>query len=359
MVDLDITFVLPNINISGGTKAVFEFSNYLIKFGHRVNIVYPSIPMPGTGFALGPKKVFRRLRGLASNLFAGPDVGWFDLKARLVRAPFLYEKYIPDGDIIVATWWETAFFVDKYSRRKGKKYYLIQHHETWGGSADQVNKSYKLGLKNIVNSSWLKNILANQLNATVEALILHSPDLDQFFPERHKKPDTGIRILIPYRSQAWKGFDIGLKAYELVRETHPEAQLVVFGFRRGDSIPGYAEFHKKPVKGELRALYNSCDIFVFPSRLEGFGMPPMEAMACRLPVVTANVGAVPDYAIPGKTALVCPPGDHQCMAECIKLLIQDRALCGRIAREGYTHIINNFNWEKFSRQLETVFMDNQ
>jgi len=285
-------------------------------------------------------------------------VGWFPLEARLQMVPRFGAGCIPDGDVIVATWWETAYFVAGFPRAKGEKYYLVQHYETWGGPARRVDRTYRLGLRNIVNSSWLKQILEKRLEVPVEALILHSPDLEQFYPQPPASRGRGIRILMPYRRHRWKGLDVGFRAFEAVRRRHPDVRLVLFGLDFGDDVPAGARCHRRPVGDQLRGLYNSCDIFVFPSRKEGFGMPPMEAMACARAVVTTRVGAVADYAVEGETALVCPPGDPDCLARSIGRLIDDPALRRRIARAGYRHVTRHFGWEKSARQLEAVFLKN-
>jgi len=351
---MKITFVLPGIGLSGGVKAVFEFANYLQKRGHTVFVVYSLIPIK-----FGAK--WYNFRFLASALlhvirdFRRSDyLDWFDLKANLIKVPTLQENWIPNADIIVATWWETAYWVSKYSKQKGKKFYLAQHYETWGGPKKKVDNSYKLGLRIIVNSTWLKNILENEVGVKVESLIFHSPDREQFYSESKRRSDNTIRILMPYRRENWKGSEDGIKVFKIVKEKFPYAQLIMFGPELKSEIPICTKYHKRPSNSQLRRLYNSCDIFIFPSWYEGFGMPPMEAMACRLAVVTTNVGAVPDYAIPGKTALVSPPRDIKKMAQNVIKLIENKDLREEIAQNGCDYI-KQFTWGKATEQLEEVF----
>jgi hypothetical protein len=253
----------------------------------------------------------------------------------------------------VATWWETAYYVGRYSITRGEKFYLVQHHEVWGGPEKEVNGSFELALRNIVNSTWLKDILQVRLNAPVEAVILHAPDWDEFYPEKAEVQGNPITILMPYRKEKWKGIEDGIEAFEIVRQVHPEIRLVLFGPRAGKDIPAYAEFHERPYGDRLRKIYNACDIFVFPSRSEGFGMPPMEAMACKVAVATTDVGAIPDYATDGETALVSPPGCPRLLAKSIARLVEDQELRKRISEAGHNHI-RRFTWAKAARELEQV-----
>lgn len=345
---MQITFVLPGIGLSGGVKAVFEFANHLEKRGHKVSIVYPLVPL-----ALSLKG---KIRGSIGNILRGLRPSWFDLKAKIIRVPTLAEKYIPNADIIVATWWQTAYCVSKYNKKKGKKFYLVQHYEIWGGPEEEVNNSYKLGLKMVINSTWLKDILEGKLKQKAEALILHAPDREDFYPEIIKKGKNKIRVLMPFRDIYWKGAEDGIEAFKIAKKKYPHIQLVMFGPKWNKDVPSFAEFHLNPSNSELRKLYNSSSMFLFPSRSEGFGMPPMEAMACKIPVVATRVGAVPDYAISGKTALVSEAGDIEGLAQNIIELVKDKNKRKEIAENGYNYI-KHFTWENATEQLEKVFLN--
>ena len=137
---------------------------------------------------------------------------------------------------------------------------------------------------------------------------------------------------MPYRNLKWKGVNDGINAFEIVRKKYHDIQLVMFGPKLGKDVPAYVEFHEKPSNNKLRAVYNSCDIFLFPSHSEGFGMPPMEAMACKCAVVATNVGAVPDYAIPGETALISPPRMTELLAKNVIKLVENKKLRMKILR---------------------------
>jgi len=83
-------------------------------------------------------------------------------------------------------------------------------------------------------------------------------------------------------------------------------------------------------------------------------MPPMEAMACGIPVVATNVGAIPEYAIHGETALLSAPGDVEAMAKNIIKLIENKKERERIAAKALRRI-RNFTWEGATGELEEVF----
>ena len=82
----------------------------------------------------------------------------------------------------------------------------------------------------------------------------------------------------------------------------------------------------------LPALYSAAELFVFPSRYEGFGLPPVEAMACGTPVVCSDGGALPEVV--GKAAKVFPAGDVAALVQAIRLVLTDETLRQRVIADG-------------------------
>lgn len=351
---MKITFLLPNIELSGGVKVVFEYANRLYDRGHSVSVVYPLMRMRSGRSYFNSGYLSEVIKKGIVSILKGTYVDWFDLKADLIRVPTFSEKYIPNADVIVATWWETAFYVAGYHKNKGEKFYLIQSYEIWAGPKAKVDRTYQLGLHNIVVSSWLRNVIS-QLGVPVDGPVLNGVNLDEFYPERIERNDNDIRILMLYRRGEWKGIKDGLKAFEIVRRRYSNAKLVIFGFKpRENELPKDVEFHFRPTKENVRKIYNSCDIFCFPSHMEGFGLPPIEAMACGLPVVSTNVGAISDVAIHGKTALISEPKDVKALAQNIIELIKDKHKQELIAKAGHEYI-KQFTWDKAVDKMEGVF----
>lgn len=124
-----ITFILPRPSQKpiGGYRVVYEYADRLAGRGHQVTVLF-SLAEP-----LGPKWPLweRKLEGQLLN----PFPRWFKFKNRvqLSIVPEITDLYIPDGDAVFATWWASSYGIKDLSANKGEKYYLIQHHEVWGG----------------------------------------------------------------------------------------------------------------------------------------------------------------------------------------------------------------------------------
>jgi glycosyltransferase involved in cell wall biosynthesis len=107
---------------------------------------------------------------------------------------------------------------------------------------------------------------------------------------------------------------------------------------------------------KLADLYSSCDVFLFSSWFEGFGIPPLEAMACGLPVVTTACGGVNDFAKDGVNALIVPPRNPKVAAEAVLRLLSNNTLAEHIKKEGLK-TVNHFTWSKAIDKMEKIFID--
>jgi glycosyltransferase involved in cell wall biosynthesis len=102
---------------------------------------------------------------------------------------------------------------------------------------------------------------------------------------------------------------------------------------------------------ELKSLYENALCFVFPSFYEGFGLPPLEAMACGCPVVVSNTASLPEVC--GDAALYCDPHDVGDIAEKIKILVLDPGL-RETMRQRSIERANQFTWEHSAVKLLTL-----
>jgi glycosyltransferase involved in cell wall biosynthesis len=354
-----VTFVLPSLpTLAGGNRVVFEYSNQLQAMGHKVTVVWPAQAARFRGEEwLGLKARLRMLKHEASRRLRRVPFPWFEVHPdiRLLEVPTLHERYLPESDAVIATYWTTAEWVSGYGRRLGAKFYLIQHYEALHDPADKsrVDATWRLPLRKIVIASWLKELAEREFGEQVYALIPNGVNLSQFWND-HKAYHSPPCIGMMYHQAEWKGATDGLRALEIVHQRYPEVRVGLFGVHRPTfPLPRYVEFHHQPYGERLRLLYCSMDIFVSPSWREGCGLPIMEAMACRCAVVATDSGAVKDYAVPGETVLLSPPREPELLARNILALLDDPAALRQISDAGYS-MIRGFTWERSARQLEAA-----
>jgi glycosyltransferase involved in cell wall biosynthesis len=111
-------------------------------------------------------------------------------------------------------------------------------------------------------------------------------------------------------------------------------------------MPGYLP------ADELRGLYSYADLFIFPSLYEGFGLPPLEAMACGAPVITSNRSSLPEVV--GEAALQIDPGDPDALAEAMTAVLDDGSLAASLRERGFDRV-KRFSWERAARQTLELY----
>jgi glycosyltransferase involved in cell wall biosynthesis len=162
-----------------------------------------------------------------------------------------------------------------------------------------------------------------------------------------------------------------VEAFAVVREqlqSHPvykDLRLVIIG----DTISQYPAVRQTVIKSRvepvvrflgfvpfetLRCFYESAAAFVFPSRYEGFGLPPLEAMACGAPVVASNVSSLPEVV--GDAAIQVNPENVFDIARGIRDLLLDETLRQELIRRGRIQA-SRFSWERTARDVLEIYLE--
>lgn len=307
---MKITFVGPPANLSGGNRVLAIYAERLSQRGHDVTIVTQAPPPPRLR-----SKVKALLKGDVAQLMprwlTKPTQTHFDglkVEHKVIDAfrP-LRDEDVPDADVVIATWWETAEWVTRFSPQKGAKAYFVQHHEVFEYvPKERARATYRMPLHKIVVARWLQDLMRDKYGDPTTSLVPNGVDLDQFFaPERGKNARPVVGVL--YSAPGWKGTDVSLKAYELAAKRIPGLRLVAFGSEpelQHMPLPAGADFSLCPAQSSIRHIYGRCDAWLFGSRSEGFGLPLLEAMACRTPVIGTPAGAAPELIGEGGGILV-------------------------------------------------------
>ncbi len=135
------------------------------------------------------------------------------------------------------------------------------------------------------------------------------------------------------------------KDVRLILSGQPDQQLVGEIDRLG--LKGDVVFKDLSADGPLSEAYRGAVAFVFPSLYEGFGLPPLEAMACGVPVLTSDACSLPE--VTGDAAILVDPVNVQEIADGIKRLVQDRSLRAGLREKGLVRA-RIFSWEETARK---------
>ena len=350
-----ITFVLPTLTLRGGIRSTATLADRLQKRGHQIFAI--SVPRRAPSLR-------QRVRTLVGRggFVPPPPVSHFDSVDipvhTLKRHRPIEDGDVPDADIVVATWWETAEWVARLSDRKGVKTYFIRHHEIHDSQpTERVVATYSLPMHKITTAQWMVDLMRHRYGDDCVSVVPNSVD-SQLFHASPRGKQTVPTVGMMYAPERWKGCDISLKAISLVTRQIPNLRATVFGLK--DPIPELplppgTEYIRQPPQNRLRELYGRCDAWLFGSRVEGFGLPILEAMACRTPVIGTPAGAAPELIADGGGILVRPE-DPEDMARAIERICHlDDRQWQAMSERAYTRA-TDYTWEDAAQRCEEAFL---
>ena len=196
-------------------------------------------------------------------------------------------------------------------------------------------------------------------------VVPYGVDLARFRPARNGARADGVVIGSVGRLSREKGLDDLLRAAARLIECGTPIRLVLAGdgperaslmqLARQLEIETRIDFRGDVPHDQVPAVLNELDVFVMPSRSEGFGVAALEASAMHLPVVASRVHGIPDVVSDGATGLLVPPGDVSALADAIRRLVADAELRGTMGRAGRAFVEQRYRWEDNVAQMERLY----
>jgi glycosyltransferase involved in cell wall biosynthesis len=222
----------------------------------------------------------------------------------------------------------------------------------------------------IAVSQLTKNDLVKHLHLDPSRIfVVHEAvDTDRFRPSG-SRPVLDPYVLFVGSEQPRKNLDVLLRAFAQVKQHARFRRLRLLKV----GTPGSAEarFRDHTLRtvseldlnddviftgyvsdADLPSYYTHAECFVLPSRYEGFGLPPLEAMACGCPVISSNAGSLPEVV--GEAALQVDPTDAQALAEAMCQVLDNPSLATALSRRG-TRRVGDFSWDKVVHETLDVY----
>jgi glycosyltransferase involved in cell wall biosynthesis len=191
------------------------------------------------------------------------------------------------------------------------------------------------------------------------------------------REESRIKLDLPLKTKiilffgslvTYKGPDILLKAFKVIKKEYPEVKLIFAG--RGHMLTELQDMARKFdleddviflgfVEEEKKAFYyKSADIFCLPSTnmAESFGIVNLEAMASGIPIVGSDLGGIPDIIKDGENGLLAKPRDHQSLANVLLILLKDDDLRLKMGNNGRKRV-EEYSWDKIANETENLYRD--
>jgi len=345
---LNITFLAPCKDLSGGIKVIATYANLLMDRGHQVTVIHPKVQQP----------VLRQFKRWAIKTVKNQQDHLDSFKGRLLAVDQINDESVPVGDIIIATAWETAEWARDLNDDKGRKFYFVQGHEVWNGQQERVYATLKLPFTKITISSWLQTLLSEISDDHQIALIPNGCDftLDE---TQALTSDRTYHVGMTYSSIPNKGADIGLGAMRKLVHDNPQLKFVIFGSEAPvGNLPPNLTVYVKPSRKRIEQIYRETKVWMSSSYEEGFCLPCLEAMSCGSVVVSTDNKGVRDMIKNGQTGYITAPGDIAEMAARVSFLLEHPASLGKMQTRSFQKS-SEFSWERSAHMFNQLISNTQ
>ncbi|WP_075184879.1 glycosyltransferase family 4 protein [Teredinibacter haidensis] len=193
-------------------------------------------------------------------------------------------------------------------------------------------------------------------------LIPNGIDTDIFKPTHTQKHPLRL-ITTASSDQPVKGLTVLLTALSQIMGQHPKIHLRIIGKLKENGaaerlirqlkLQEHISFRSNISTEELVTEYNKATIALCPSLYEGFGLPAGEAMACGLPVVSSDGGALPEVV--GNAGIIVKAGDAQALAEAVLQLLTNEQLRQTLANRARERVLKHFCWNRVAEQMTSYY----
>ena len=339
-----------------------------------LTLVYPQLPdgPPPEGVPDGVGVVVVPLRPghLGKVLFEqrGFPAACRQLGATLAHVPYFGPPLRSPAPLVVTVHDLTTLLVPEYRRRRGARLYnaLVSaaargaNHVLTDSQASKADILTHLGIADgdvtVVYLGVGPEYNARAGNSLVDLAVRRKYDLPDFYVLYLGGYETHKNVVTLLHAYTYVAGALGEEYPLLLAGRKPEGASPAFpdydniieraGLGRFVRWIGYVDEADKPL------LYRGAEAFVFPSRHEGFGLPPLEAMACGTPVVVGDSGSLPEVIGPAGFAI--SPDDPRAMAGAIIALVMDEQQAADLRRAGPQQAAQ-FTWERTARETLDVY----
>ncbi|MEM0117527.1 MAG: glycosyltransferase family 4 protein [Conexivisphaerales archaeon] len=249
-------------------------------------------------------------------------------------------------------------------------YHMLRERVLWS-AADRVLAVSKSSADDIIS--------VYGINPERVKVVYNGVDTDIFRPVDKMQAPEQVRKLFGKRIVLFvghfglrKGIFLLIRALGRIKKEIPDAHLLCIGgvpkwlrnreywdllrkeIEKNDVTDSVTLLDKIPNQ-ELPAVYSASEIFVLPSYYETFSKVCLEAMACEKPVISTNMGGLPEVVVNGVTGKLVPYGSVNALTQAVIELLQDEKRSRQMGREGRRRVLSFFTWSAVAERIQHVY----
>jgi len=326
---------------------------------HRENLMFLEDTVrnfsPDLIFVWGMWSLSKALPALAEQLLPG-------------RVVYYLSDYWPSASDMHTTYWQSS---TRHSLMQVPKRVLGK----FAMSIRDEEAQPELRLEHVICvSARVRDLLVEAGRPIQHARIIHGgTDTERFQTVRKRDYQSGpLKLLYAGQLVYHKGVHTAIEAMgrlvnqlminqitlTLVGSGHPDYEALLHNLVAKERLDDYVTFHTKVSKDEMPAIFQQCDVLIFPSIYEEpLARVTQEAMAAGLVVVGTTTGGTEEILRDGETGLTFAPEDAHGLADQVCRLITDPDLCGRLAQAGRQTVLENFTLDKMVKEIETYLLE--
>lgn len=348
-----IVFLTPQFKTGGGNRVFIELANELVKKGCAIDVIYPYNSLEKNTFFLNEKiNVFRLGVYSRHKLFKILNViyTFIYVSYSKKRCKIIISDPVTSIFAIILSGLDVNRFIQADDYNLFNDLYLLKNKVVLSLYKFLTKASFHLKINYIFNSGFsYSKFLTYSGRKDVKFNLVHPALNHDVFLNNNSRKDNELNICLIAKKHPFKGFGDFLKAWQEVEHKllgKVTNVFIIYDNEGYNSLknPIFKLFHPKN-DIEIADIYNNSHIFISTSWSEGFGLPPLEAMACGCAVILANSGGVNEYAESEYNCLLYEPRKIEQLKEKIISLIGNPVLIKKLAVNGGI-TAKRFSWGK-------------
>ena len=337
---MEIVFVIPGDNRSGGVRVTVYMANQLLALGHNVRLAIPKNQ-------ISLKLVKNFIKNELVKNFSKKRTGWiYMFKGKIEYFKNINEIYFGNNEIVIAVGTFAISYV--YDIKKDVKK-IRYNHGILTKMSEKENNAWKIKMPTITVSKTIIPDLERLTRQKVLDVIPNGISTSEYYV-LHDIIKNGIGSV--YSEDPVKGPELLISILKKIKKRSPLIPIYLFGADKLPKLISAISYVRYPTIQEANKIYNKAKIWLVTSHSEGFPGPILEAMACGCVVISSDTYGGRELIKNGLNGFLVNKGDVDGFLEIIEYVIENPDLYDKIRKET-AKTVKKYSWKKAAEKMDS------